>query len=189
MDVTRSRRLGAAFWMVVFAAALGSVVLEAPRLGLFAFAAAVVVSLATVVMSKLSREERVVQPVTYRIVAGVTLVTALAGGTIALMPRASEPSQMLGVFFALTAFLAYRALVARGPRCAMLAVVTAMWLWIPFFAVTVIGRYQRAPHHWSELASTDVLRVLLLLLPVLAIAALLGFTPRRDELPDMRVVR
>ena len=119
-------------------------------------------------------------------------MTALAGGAIALVPRASEPSRILGVFFALTAFIAYRALVARGPRRAMLAVVTAMWLWIPFFAVTVIGckcRYERAPHHWSELASTDVLRVLLLLLPVLAIAALLGFTPRRDELPDMRVVR
>jgi hypothetical protein len=32
------------------------------------------------------------------------------------------------------------------------------------------------------------LSVVLLLLPVLAIAALLAFVPRRDEVPDMRIV-
>ncbi|MDQ3334478.1 MAG: hypothetical protein M4D80_04910 [Myxococcota bacterium] len=188
-----SRRLCAAFWMFVLAAAIGSIVFEEPRAGLVAFASAVVVSFLTIVMSKLTRDERLDRPGAYRIAAGALLVVSLAGGVLAVVPHASEKSQILGVFFGLVAVLSYRALVAQGPRRAMFGVVIAMWTWLPFLVVTMIGcscgrRFERV-EHWSEVASTGLLSVLVMMLPVLATASLLAFVPRRDFVPDARVVR
>ena len=191
--VRNSRRLCAAFWVLVLAAAVGGFLLHDARLGVIAFASAVVVSFLTVIVSKLARDERLERPLAYRIAAGAVLAVSLAGVVCALVSHASDRSQIYGVFFGLVAFLSYRALVARGPRRAVFAVVIAMWTWLPFIVVTLIGckcgrRFERIPH-WTESASTDVLRVLVMLMPVLAIAALVAFVPRRDEVPDMRVVR
>ncbi len=191
-DLRRSRLLCAWFWVVVLVAAAIAFVAQQPTTALFAFTTAVVVSLLTVVMSKLSREEQLVQPVAYRIAVGALLFIAVAGGVIALLPGVSDASLVYGAFFALVAVLAYRALVAPGPSRAIATVVIAMWTWIPFAAVTLIGCRRYDPHeppHWSELASMTLLRLALLLLPVVAVAGLLAFVPRRDEVPVMRVVR
>jgi hypothetical protein len=185
------RRLCAALWMFVLAVALGSYAFQAPRAGLLAFVSAIVVSAMTVIMSKPTRDERLERPLTYRIAAGALLALSLAGGVLALVPRASEKSQILGVFFLIVSVIAHRALVAKGPGRALFGVVVLMWTWLPFVFVTLLGckcGYDRMVH-WSEVASTGLVRGLVLMLPVLAIAALLAFAPRRDFVPDARVVR
>jgi hypothetical protein len=192
-DVRVSRLFCAALWMFVFVLALASILLDAPRAGLGAFGFAVVVSFVTIAMSKLSREQQLVHPVAYRIATIGVLAVALAGVVFALVPGASKMSHLFGVFFGLVAILAYRAVVARGPTRAMVAVVVAMWTWLPFMFLTLIGcryryaKFEPAPH-WTEVSSSMTLRVLLLMLPVLATAALLSFA-RRDAIPDARVVR
>jgi len=193
-DLVRSGRwICASLWMLVLAAALAGMLLGNGRGQLIAFVAAVVVTIVTAVMAKLARDERLAYPVAYRIAAGALLAVALAGVVLALVPHASEASRIAGVFFGLVSLLAYRAVVARGPRTAMFTVVIAMWAWLPIGFITLIGckcgpHFVRVPHA-TEVATWVTLRVLLLLLPVLAGAALLAFAPRRDFMPDARVVR
>ena len=189
-DVRNPRRVGALLWFGVLVIALGSFVFESSTAGQAGFVCAIVVSFVSVAMARPTREERLVRPVGYRIAIGALLVVALAGASVGLVPHASGPSQLLGVYFGIVAVLAYRALVARGPRRAIIVVVIAMWTWLPFLLVTLVGcrRFAPAPH-WSELASLELLRLLIMMLPVVAIAALLGWVPRRDDVPDMRVVR
>ena len=98
-------------------------------------------------------------------------------------------SEVIGVFFGLTSILAYRCIVTRGPRAALVTVVLAMWAWLPPAVVAFTGCRYRYVTPWTETASAHALWIVLLLLPLLAIAALVSFGPRRDHVPDARVLR
>jgi len=188
-QIRGARRFCAVLWAFVLAFALAATVFQDPRGLALCFIAAVVTSFLTVGMCKLTRDERLARPAMYRVTSAVLLGAALCGIAIAFVPRGSDTSRVTAVFFGIAAFLAYRCVVTRGPAAALWTVVLAMWTWIPFVFVTLVGcgRYRRVPH-WTEIASLQSMRVVLLLLPVLAIAALVSFTPRRDHMPDARVI-
>lgn len=190
-EILHRRRFCAALWLCVFGAAAAGAVIGDGRASLAAFGLAVLASLLTVVMAKPGHDERLMVPVGYRVATGAVLGAALAGAALALLPGACEASKVTGVFFGLAAVLAYRAVVARGPRAAVVAVIVAMWSWIPFAFVAFCGCRggYRGAARWSEIASSVTLHAFLLLLPIAAAAALLAFAPRRDELPDARVLR
>ena len=191
-DVLGTRRVCGWLWMFVLLAAVAATVVGNGRAQFLAFGLAVMMTIGTAVMGKLTRDERLVHPVAYRIAAGALLAVALAGVVLALVPHASEVSRLAGVFFGLVSLLAYRAVVARGPRTAMFTVVIVMWAWLPVGFLALVGckwpHYVRVPP-WTQVATWLTLRASLLLLPVLAGAALLAFAPRRDSMPDAHVVR
>ena len=176
-SIRDARRVCAVLWLVVVGGAIAE-----PKLAAFAFICAFVMCFVTAGVSKITGDEELVQPTPYRAACGALLVVALWGGGLALVPHASDLSRLLGVYFLLAAILAYRAIVARGPRRALMGVVIAMLAWLPFIAITLIGckRPMRIElPHWTEVASLMCLRALVMMLGVVAAAALSAFVPRR----------
>jgi hypothetical protein len=132
-----------------------------------------------------------VHPIAYRVVTGAVLATVIFGFALMFVANASGTSQLMGTFFGFISLFACFSLVAKRPRTAMWMIVATMWSWLPFVVVANLGCKRRfePPPHWTELASLAALRGLLLLLPVVAIVTLLAFVPRRDAMPDARVLR
>ena len=189
----RTRRtVCAALWLVVLLAAVLGLGGGDGALILLAWLAALVLTVATVGLARLSRDEVLFHPHAYRVMAGLLFGLALAGAALALVPDATDTSQLFGVWFGVMAICTYRAVLARGPRAAMMAVAIGVCSWLPFAFVTLVGcKCRRFAYvvHWSELATHEVVKLLLLALPVLAVGALLGFRPRADTLPPARALQ
>jgi hypothetical protein len=188
-DVTKPRRVCAVLWLGVLATALGGFV--SPMLYITAFLGAFMMMVMTVMTSRIRRDEQLRHPLAYRLAAGTLLVVTLVGVAIGLWPGARDTSQLLAVLFGIVALLAYRAFVARGPSHAMFVVAVTMFLWIPFAFLSLLGCHR--PGYvtpWSTTASLQVLQIMVLMLPVLAVAALLAFAPRKPgELPHAVLVQ
>ena len=178
-------------WAITLVMAIAGIALEHGMLLLLSWGGAVTMLLVTVAVAKPRRDEQLVRPLLYRTTTGAFLGVALAGGLLALVPDASEQSRVFGAFFAVAAILAYRAVIARGPKAAMVAVAICVFTWIPFVAVTMVGCRCRKfipPPHWTEEGSVLAMQVLVHALPVLAAIALFCFVPRDSELPEARAL-
>jgi len=191
---TQRRTVCAVFWALTFVLALGGLVTHNPLAVMSAWAATVVLTIVTAILAKLGREELLVRPRLYRGVTAVALVAALGGCLLGVLPHASEWSRVFAVFFAVAAIVTYRAVIARGPRAAMLAIVIVSWTWLPFVMLMLTGcgcrhrDYVYVPA-WTEIGSEVLLQITLLLVPILGAVTLLAFAPRSDELPEARLHR
>lgn len=148
---------------------------------------------ATVWRTKLRRDERLVWPRSFRWVAHAMVAVAVFGVALAAMPHAAVGTGWLAPFFAMIAALAWRAAVARGPSAVFLTVAVTLFAWVPFMVpFTFKGcrrpHFEPPPPHWTEHAMFAALHVTLLLAALLAIAALVSFRPRTDDLPDARAL-
>ncbi len=150
---------------------------------------------ATVWRCNLRRDERLIWPRSFRWVAHVMVAVAVVGVALAAMPHAVRGTQWLAPFFAMIAALAWRAAVARGPSAVFLTVTVTLFTWVPFMLPLTIKGCRRPLHfepppppHWTEPAMFAALHITILLAGLLAIAALVSFRPRTDELPDARAL-
>lgn len=188
-----NRQLCAALWGCLFVLAFMGVVLEAGQPASIALVGSLIVSLLTLSLAKFEPEEALVYPRLYRAVAGAWLAVSLGGVVLGLLPSASEASRFFAVYFGAVSFVAYRAVVARGPRRAVSGVVISILLWFPlvlFLFSQNSAREHEPPPNWTENATFLVLQMFVLVLPVVAAAALVAFMPRQDqELPRAAVVR
>ena len=186
-----NRQLCAALWGCLFVLAFMGVVLEAGQPASIALVGSLIVSLLTLSLAKFEPEEALVYPRMYRAVAGAWLAVSLGGVVLGLSPSASDASRFFAVYFGAVSLLAYRAVVARGPRRAVSGVVISILLWFPlviFLATRNDAREHQPVPNWTENATFLVLQILVLVLPVVAAGALVTFMPRQDQVPPARVV-
>jgi hypothetical protein len=186
-ETRRSRRFCAVLWGFVLAfAGVAAMFTDGMEVALSVLGAFITLLL-SLSMGKPSMNERLDRPRLYRLVTGAFLAVALFGVALAAVPAANDITKILAVYFGLVALFAYRAVVARGPRAALGAATIAMVAIIPFGFVLLVGSGCRREYHeppWTVAATGYVLVIMLLLLPVLAIAALVSFRPRHDFMPD-----
>ena len=189
--IRANRQLCAALWGCLFVLAFMGVVLEAGQPASIAVIGSLIVSLLTLSLAKFEPEEALVYPRLYRIVAGAWLAVSLGGVVLKLIPDASKTNQFFAAYFGAVSVLAYRAVVARGPRRAVNGVVISVLLWFPLvlFLFTQNDAREHEPlPNWTENATFIVLQLFVLVLPVVAAAALVTFMPRQDQVPAARVV-
>jgi hypothetical protein len=188
--VNHRRSRCAVGWAGVTALATFGVLADQPGWVLLAWAAALVLMVVTRPAARPGAEESLERPRVYRAAAALLLVVAGAGVVLGLLPDASGWSRWFAPFFGLVALLAYRAVVARGPRPAMLAATVSFWTWLPFGFVTLLGCKEPpfAPSHWTEAASQLTLTVTLLSLGLVAAAALASFRRPTHALPPARTL-
>jgi len=157
---------------------------DVPLWELAAWFAAVALLVATVVVARFAREETLVRPLVYRAAAVAWLAVALAGFAIGFAPGATDISEVYILYFAIMMILAYRAVVARGPRPAMLAVTVSLFAWLPLGALTLMGGHPRHPRPTPVMtvATNTALAGVLLLAGLVATAALVSFRSA-DGLP------
>jgi hypothetical protein len=182
----------AVLWACVLAASFAATLRGNSEGRGLAFLAAVALSLGTVLGARLSPDERLAHPIGYRVTALVVLAVAVAGIALAFVPGTSHASKVTAVFFGVVALLAYRCAITRGTRAPLVTTFLATWASVPA-AFVAFGIFQCYRHltwteRWTEHTSLRLMWLLLLLLPLLAIAALTSFHPR-GPLPDARVVR
>jgi hypothetical protein len=150
--------------------------------------------IATMWRTNLRRDERLIWPRSFRWVAHAMVAVAVLGVALAAVPHAARGTQWLAPFFAMIAALAWRSAVARGPSAVFLTVTVTLVTWVPFMLPLAIKCCRRRPHveppppHWTEPAMFAALQITVLLAGLLAIAALVAFRPRTDELPDARAL-
>jgi hypothetical protein len=150
---------------------------------------AIALIMLTSAICKARYDERLLLAGGYRSAAAVTCAVSLAGALLALVPNASVWTNVFAPYFALAAGLAYRAVVARGPRAALQHLVVAVIAW-PLFMLPLVGCCRRVPEQppWTELATWSLLRATVLLSALTATVALIAFRERRDgELPQARL--
>jgi hypothetical protein len=191
-ETRSSRGFCAALWGFVLAFG-GVATMFSDTMGVtLSVLAAFIATLLTLGMGKPTINERLDRPRLYRAVTGAFLAIALFGVVLAAVPGANDTTKVLAVYFGLVALLAYRAVVSSGPRAAVVAVTLAMITLAPIGFVSLLTcgcRRDYQPPPWTEAASLYTLEVMLLMLPVLAIAALLAFRPRHDFVPDAIALR
>ncbi len=191
-SVIRRRRFCAWVWIALGALGVQSRFGDAPELIIYAWFGALAMTLITVASCRLADEQRLVRPRLYRAASIALLAVALEGVAFGFVPDASELSHLMAVYFGLIAVLAYRAVVARGPGASLLATTLGLVCWLPIGMITMMGckcgaaRF-RVPH-WTEAATWTGLQVTLLLLVLATAAALVAFAPRKDCVPDARLV-
>jgi hypothetical protein len=107
------------------------------------------------------------------------------------VPHHADWSTLLAPYFVLVAWLAYRALVARGPRPAMLAMTVSMTAWLPFMIFLGMGckcmHYTPPPPHWTETMSWLALLATQLMNALTVAASLVAFVRRTEDVPEARV--
>jgi hypothetical protein len=182
----------AVLWACVLAAAVVATVRGNSQGRGLAFLAEVALSLGTVLGAKLSPDERLAHRIGYRVAALVVLAVAVAGISLAFVPGTSHASKVAAVFFGVVALLAYRCAITRGTRAPLVTTFLVTWASVPVafvaFGVFKCYRHLTWTERWTEHTSLKLMWLLLLLLPLLAIAALTSFRPR-GPLPDARVIR
>lgn len=191
-ETQSSRRFCAVLWGFVFAFGGVATAFSDPMGVTLSILAAFVATLLTLGMGKPTINERLDRPHLYRAVTGTFLAVALFGVVLGVLPHANDTTKTLAMYFGLVALLAYRALVATGPRAALVAVTLAMITLAPVALVSFVTfgcRYDAPRPTWTAAASVYTLEAVLLLLPALAIAALLAFRPRHDFMPDALLLR
>lgn len=186
----RSRRALAIVWFLLVAGAFASWLAEPLLLAALWFVALVLLG----VTSRISRprgDERLELPAAYRAVAAVAFAVPLAGALLSQLPHASDVSALFAPYFALMAWLGYRAMVARGPYRALLATTVGVLVWLPFTVLLGFGckcgPYR--PPHWTELATLRLLLAVQLVNGFTSAVALLAFQPRNEWLPEARLTR
>src|SRR5881628_3035910 len=88
---------------------------------------------------KAQHDERLELPRLYRGVAAVGFAIPLGAALLTWVPHHSEWSTVLSLYFFIIAWLAYRALVARGPRAAPVALAVSLLTWLPFTVLLCMG--------------------------------------------------
>src|SRR5262245_20510158 len=125
------RHTCAALWALATALAVTGRISNDGPLVVLAWVLAALLTVITVLGADLSRDERLVRPVGYRIATGALLAVALAGIVLGLVPGATETSKLIAFYFGLVAVFAHRAFVAARPGPAILTVTVAMYTWLP----------------------------------------------------------
>jgi hypothetical protein len=192
--IVKQRRSIAVAWAVTAGLIALTAITAHPQLILTTWLVVLVVLLLTARRNHAEREERLERPHAYRAIAGAVVGVALAGSVFSLLPSVADTTQLSLPFFAGTALLAYRALVARGPRPTLLLVSLASFGWIWGALVFAVGGHKcggRHHHHtqdWTDAAARSIFLVELVLIAVLVAITLVSFRRRTDALPDARVV-
>lgn len=188
VDVRPARWTCAVCWLVVLGLALMAFFVE-PGFAMIAFFGALVLMAVTVWAARVTREEVCTMPFAYRGVMATLFAVALGGVIIGVLPDTRDTSQLLAILFGVVALLAYRGLVSRGPRAAIVAVAIILVLWLPFGFLALFGSHH--PHKvppWTTVASLRCLAMILVLLPATAAVTLFSFRPRSDVLPAARLL-
>ena len=123
--------------------------------------------------------------------AAVAFAIPLGGALLSWVPLHADWSTALSPYFLLVAWLAYRALVARSPRPALLALAVSLLAWLPFVLFLCMGckcrYYEPPPPHWTEGVSWLALLATQLMNGVTVAASLLAFARRPEDVPEARV--
>jgi len=186
-----ARRVLAAMWLVLVAtAAIGDAIGEW-RVLVFAWFAALALLGGSGSSIKAERDERLERPRLYSAIAAVGFAIPLAGALLTWVPHHSDLCTLLAPYFVLSAWLTYRALVARGPRPALLAMCTSLLVWPPFMVFVAMGckcgHEHMPPPHWTEGAAWLALLATQLWNAVTVAASLVSFARRKEFAPEARL--
>jgi hypothetical protein len=188
--ICATRHLFAMLWLAVFSLGAMSAVLDAPEFAGLSLLGFVFVALLTLSLGKLEAEESLAWPLAYRVIVGAWFGLALCGALLGLVPGSSEASRFFGVYFGVVAVLAYRAILARGPRHAVNAAVISVLLWFPMLVFLMRGeRGMEGATHWSEPTTLVMLQVFMLVLPIIGATTVVAFKPRQITIPAARALR
>jgi hypothetical protein len=186
-----ARRWLAAAWVLVVATAAIAHVADLPRALVGAWFGALILAGGSGSTVKAERLERLELPRLYRGVAAIAFAIPLGAALLTWVPHHSEWSTVLSPYFVLVAWLAYRALVARGPRPAMLALTISMLAWLPLMIFLGMGcrcgHYVAPPVHWTETMSWLALLGTQLMNGLTVATSLVSFVRRTDEMPEARL--
>lgn len=187
--VIRQRARSSIAWWVVAHGVLLSGLTGLPQLAIATWVITLGVLLVTGRMHHAMNEEQLVRSAAYRAAAGGVFGVASAGCVMGMLPASSERSQLLAIFFGVTALLAYRALVARGPKPTMLLVAITSFTWSPAALVLLVTC--KCGHHlrdWTEITSHALFVALLVAISGLVAITLVAFRRRTSDLPDMHAL-
>jgi len=187
--VIRHRTAASIAWCVIATCVLLSGLSSIPQLAMATWFGTLVVLLVTGRLDKTMKEEQLVRSRAYHAVAGGVFGIAIVGCVLGMLPMSSERSQLLAVFFGIVALLAYRVLVARGPKPTMLLVASTSFAWLPAALVMMVTC--KCGHHetdWTESASRSLFVTLLVAICGLVAVTLLAFRRRTTDLPDARIL-
>jgi hypothetical protein len=186
-----ARRWLAAVWIVLAATAAVGHVADVPLAIVGAWFGALLMLGGTGSTAKAQADERLERPRTYRTVAAIGFAIPLGAALLTWVPHHADWTTILSPYFVLVAWLAYRAVVARGPRPAMLAMTVSLFAWLPFMVLMCIGckcaRYDPPPPHWTETVSWLALLATQLMNGLTVAAALISFARRTEEVPEARL--
>lgn len=189
----KTRRACSIAWAVLVALAVLSVVLEQPLGIALVWLAALPLHLITARATRGATDERLDRPVVYYVAAGAVLAVTVGGALLAAVPGASDISDLFACYLAPIAWLAYRALVARGPWRPIALGAVAQVFSLPFLFLGAIasmgckcGPYRASPP-WTDDASLVACLATQLLAMILVGVAVVAFRPRDGELPEARV--
>jgi hypothetical protein len=187
------RHLCAVMWGLLVVFALAGMLAQNLALLALVWMGAVAVLVITVIGMRPARVARLAEPYAYRGVATVLFAVNVAGVVLGLVPGATETSQLLALYFGLIGVFGYRALVANRPGPALLTVTLALFAWLPAAFVAAVSCSGHNPYYHrviplTEHASVALCHAAILLVGVLAAAAVAGFAPRTDALPDARLL-
>ena len=187
--VIRQRISSSIAWCVVASCVLLAGVTRIPQFAIATWVVALGVLLVTNRRFHAMSEEQLVRSRAYRGVAGAVFGVALAGCVMGMLPGSSERSQLLAVFFGITAIFSYRTVVARGPKPTILLVAITSFTWAPAAMVLLVTcKCGRREANWMETASHVLLVGVLVLISGLVAISMVAFRRRISELPDMRAL-
>ena len=137
-------------------------------------------------------DERLDHPLAYRSAAAVALAVPLAGALLVAVPGHSDVTSVFAVYFVFIAVLAYRALVATGPRAALATLAASQLLAIPF---VLVGAFMsmgckcgpRPPPPWTDRWTLVTFLVTQLFAMIAAGVAPIAFHPRDPDMPEARL--
>ena len=188
-----ARRACAFVWSILVAAALLSWAGEAPLGAVAVWLIALPVIFFTSRAMRGAVDERLDLPTGYHAAAAAALVVPVAGALLAVVPGHSDLSSLFAVYFVAIAMLAYRALVARGPRGALATLTGAQLLGIPFVFLCALfsmgckcGHYREPP--WTDRWTLITFALTQLFAMIAAGVAPIAFHPRDEAMPEARLV-
>ena len=183
VDPVRRRRSASVAWFAIAACVLIAVLGQLPLLAMATWVAALIAVLFT--NRHVTNDEHLVRPRAHYVISGAVLGVALAGAVMGMLPAATDKSQLLAVFFGVTAILAYRVLVAGGARPVMWLVGVTSFTWLPSAVVLLVGcKCGRREANWPELATHALFLSVLVLIALLVAISLIAFERRTTDLPD-----
>ena len=188
-----ARRTCSILWAILVAIAVVSAFAGEPFGDVIVWLAALPLMAITSGRSRASNDERLDRPVVYHVAAGAVLAVALAGALCAAVPGSRDVSEVFAFYFMPIAWLAYRALVARGPSRALVVGAVAQLFSLPFLFVGALasmgckcGPY-RVPPPWTDGASLLACFTVQLMSMILVAVAIVAFQPRDPALPEARL--
>lgn len=188
----KTRRACSITWAVLVVLAVVSVALAQPLGDLIVWLASLPLLLISARAARHAIDERLDRPAVYHVAAGALLALAIGGALLATVPGSSDISALFAGYFLPVAWLAYRALVARGPWRALTAGAVAQLFSVPFVIVGAIAAMgcKCGPHHappWTDGATLVACLATQLFAMILVGVALVAFRPRDTALPEARL--